>query len=413
MLHTNASSSTESLPTVAQRKSRVVAIRLIQWILSTMDTGRLSVELPSGFIVDHRAANAGPEASITIRRWRAIRRLLVSGDIGFAQAYIDNDWSSSDLTTLIELVAKNGDGFLRRIAGLWPVRIANIWQHARRKNSKRGSRHNIQFHYDLGNQFYELWLDESMLYSSALFKAKECSLEQAQWDKMKRILELLQLRGGETVLEIGCGWGELAAAVAARSGSHVSGITLSAAQLEYAQNRVRARGVENQVDLRLQDYRETEGRFDRIVSIEMLEAVGRDYWQTYFETLYSRLKPGGLAIMQVITIAEDRVERYQSCPDFIQRYIFPGGCLPPLRAIKDGIAATGLELVSMETFGESYALTLAEWRRRFLLAWPRIEPLGFGDRFRRLWEYYLCYCEAGFRSGLIDVGLYSLRRARV
>jgi cyclopropane-fatty-acyl-phospholipid synthase len=410
MRHTNASSSTKAVCS-DQRLRGSLAIHLVKQILPTMDVGRLIIELPSGELIDHRASIPGPEATLTIRRWRTIRRLLVGGNIGFAQSYIDRDWSSSDLTALIELAARNGERFLGGFEGILPVRVFNFVKRACRLNSKRGSRRNIRFHYDLGNEFYNLWLGPSMFYSSAIFPTSHSSLEEAQRRKMARIVDLLQLRREERVLEIGCGWGRFATELALRTKAYVTGITLSASQLEYGQNLVRCCGAEHLVDLRLEDYRETHGQFDRIVSIEMLEAVGRSYWKKYFGTLHDRLRPGGVAVIQVITIAEERAERYHASTDFIQRYIFPGGCLPSLQAIKENVAKAGLELISMETFGNSYALTLSEWRHRFLLAWPRIEALGFGNRFRRLWEYYLSYCEAGFRAGAIDVGLYVLRHS--
>jgi cyclopropane-fatty-acyl-phospholipid synthase len=275
-------------------------------------------------------------------------------------------------------------------------------------NTKIGSRRNIAFHYDLGNDFYGQWLDRSMTYSSAFYETPGAALELAQQVKQDRIIEALELHGGEQVLEIGCGWGALAAQLA-RHGAKVIGLTLSARQLAYARDRIGAEGLADRVELRLQDYRDSDGCFDRIVSIEMLEAVGEQYWPAYFTTLRHRLRAGGKAVLQAITISEERFDSYRKGADFIQRYIFPGGTLPTRTILAEQAAQAGLLLDSVTCFGDSYALTLAEWRRRFLNSWPAIETLGFRPSFRRLWEYYLSYCEAGFRMKVLDVGLYSLK----
>lgn len=382
---------------------------LLERLIACIDVGRITVVTPSGERIDHRAQEPGPaEAVLVLRSWRAIRRLVLGGGVGFAEAYIDGDWSSPDLAALIELAARNAGRLDRAIGRPLPVRALNRLRHLLNANSRTGSRRNIAFHYDVGNNFYRLWLDRTMTYSAALFDRPGQSLEAAQQAKLERIVELLELDGGEQVLEIGCGWGALAAMVA-RKGAQITGLTLSSEQLAHAKARVAADGLGEQVELRLQDYRDVDGRFDRIVSIEMLEAVGERYWPTYFETLRARLRPGGRAVLQVITIHEGRFESYRRGADFIQRCVFPGGMLPSKAIIADQAARAGLALVSMETFGDSYALTLAEWRRRFLSAWPTVEQFGFEPSFRRLWEYYLSYCEAGFRAGTIDVGLYSLR----
>jgi cyclopropane-fatty-acyl-phospholipid synthase len=263
----------------------------------------------------------------------------------------------------------------------------------------------------MGNAFYAQWLDPDMIYSSALYATGSESLEEAQAAKIDRIAELLAPAPGATVLEIGCGWGALALALARTHGAHVTGLTLSTEQLAHARQRVDEEGLAPRVDLRLQDYRDVEGCYDRIVSIEMLEAVGERYWPVYFGTLRERLAPGGVAVVQVITIADAHFDRYRSSPDFIQRFIFPGGMLPSVGALNAEAARAGLALERAESFGASYAATLAEWRHRFLAAWPAIEPLGYDAAFKRLWEYYLCYCEAGFRSGRVDVGLFTLKHA--
>jgi cyclopropane-fatty-acyl-phospholipid synthase len=280
-----------------------------------------------------------------------------------------------------------------------------------RANTLTGSRRNIVEHYDLGNEFYRAWLDPSMSYSSALYRDADMTLEDAQRAKQDRILALLDLKPGDTTLEIGCGWGSLAARVAA-AGGPVTALTLSPSQRAFALDALAKAGLADRVDVRLQDYREVEGRFDRIVSIEMLEAVGEAYWPVYFDRLRSLLKPGGVAVLQVITIDHARLAAYSKCPDFIQRHVFPGGMLLSPEAIQAQVDRAGLQLDSSENFGLSYAATLAEWHQRFTAAWPTIAAQGFSPRFRKFWEYYLAYCEGGFRAGAIDVGLWRIVRPR-
>jgi cyclopropane-fatty-acyl-phospholipid synthase len=377
-------------------------------VLSLIEVGRLVIELPSGVKLEGVGARSGPQANVKLNNWRALRRFVLGGDVGVATSYLDNDWSSSDLTVLFELAALNGARFMSALEGSAPFRILNWLAHRAKANTRRGSRRNIEAHYDLGNEFYRLWLDAKMIYSSAIFGPASATLEQAQDAKLQRIVERLQLASDDSVLEIGCGWGGLATTIAQNSAARVTGVTISPAQFDSARALIQAKSLEDRVELRLQDYRDIEGRFDRIVSIEMVEAVGREFMPRYFEMIRDRLKPGGLCVLQAITIAEDRFVDYCRRPDFIQRYIFPGGFLPSKTFLRETIERAGLRLIAAENFGESYALTLREWRRRFLDAWPEIERLGFGPSFKRLWEYYLCYCEAGFRSGATDVGIYSL-----
>jgi cyclopropane-fatty-acyl-phospholipid synthase len=381
---------------------------ILRRLLAGLQAGRLTIVTPSGERIDCEAPGQGPEAILIFHTWRALRRIAVAGDVGFAEAYIAGEWSSPDLTSLIAIAAKNRDYFERAILGWVPLRALNRLRHLRKATSKSGSRRNIAFHYDLGNDFYRLWLDRSMTYSSALYDEPARSLEHAQEAKKQRIIDLLALRGGERVLEIGCGWGSLAAGLADH-GARVTALTLSEQQFAYARASMAATGRADQVELRLQDFRDAEGSFDRIVSIEMLEAVGEEYWPIYFKTLRERLCAGGKAVLQVITIREELFGDYRKSADFIQRYIFPGGLLPSKAIIADQAERAGLSVSAVTSFGDSYVLTLAEWRRRFLKAWPEIEQLGFLPSFRRLWEYYLSYCEAGFRTGEIDVGLYVMK----
>lgn len=383
----------------------------VRKIVSVIEVGRLAIELPSGERVEHVGALPGPSADISFRSWRGVRRLFTQGDIGLAASYFDAEWASSDVAALIELGARNGARLMDALRGSAPFRLINWLAHRRNANTPAGSRRNIEAHYDLGNEFYKRWLDARMIYSSAIFPRADATLEQAQQTKLARIVETLKLSSASTVLEIGSGWGGLAATIGRAGAAQVTGVTISPAQLARARDLVREEALEERVEFRLQDYRDIEGRFDRIVSIEMIEAVGREFIPRYFETIRDRLKPGGLCVLQAITIAEDRFADYCRRPDFIQRFIFPGGFLPSKTMLREAVERAGLRLVAVENFGDSYALTLREWRRRFLEAWPEIEQMGFNASFKRLWEYYLCYCEAGFRAGSVDVGLYSLMHA--
>ena len=386
--------------------------RLLTRLLRGVSCGTLAVQLPNGERVEGRGAVAGPQAAITLHRWRPLARLLLQGDLGLAESYRDGDWATPDLMALLEFGIRNETSWGRVLDGSWPARCLGHLFRLQRANTRRGSRQNIAFHYDISNAFYAKWLDPGLIYSSALYATGGETLEEAQAAKIQRIIALLDLRGAaSSVLEIGCGWGALATALASRHGARVTGLTLSAEQLAHARQRVLAEALGERVDLRLQDYRDVDGQYDRIVSIEMLEAVGEHYWPLYFETLRQRLRPGGSGVLQVITIADDYFERYRHSTDFVQRFIFPGGKLPSVSAMRTHAERAGLTLRQDLSFGASYAATLAEWRRRFLDAWPAIEAMGFDASFRRLWEYYLCYCEAGFRSGRIDVGLFTFAHA--
>jgi cyclopropane-fatty-acyl-phospholipid synthase len=371
--------------------------------------GTLTVVTPEHARVVFRGAAAGPEAVVLLHRWRVLRRLLLNGDVSFGETYMDGDWSSPDPTALLELATRNATPLSPAIDGTPFARLFNRVLHGLRANTPSGSRRNIRQHYDLGNAFYAQWLDAGMSYSSGLFSEPGMTLEQAQAAKQARVLALLDAAPGQTVLEIGCGWGGQME-VLARHGCAVTGLTLSPAQLAYTQQRLAARGLAGRTNAMLQDYRQSSGSFDRVVSIEMLEAVGEAFWPRYFDTLRARLVPGGIGVLQVITIDDARFEGYRRAPDFIQRYIFPGGMLPPQGALRRCIADAGLALQHVETFGDSYAQTLVVWRRRFLDAWPQIAAMGFSERFRRMWDYYLCYCEAGFRAGAIEVGLWRIAR---
>jgi cyclopropane-fatty-acyl-phospholipid synthase len=382
-----------------------LAERMLLRLLRGLRHGRLHVELPSGRLVTIKGSESGPESTISMRSWSALRRTIIGGGMGFAEAYIAGEWTSPDLPALIELLAINGRHLGPAAGGRRLATLAARLRHRANENDRRGSRRNIAFHYDLGNEFYEAWLDRGMQYSSAIYAPGD-TLETAQQRKLDRIADWLGVSGGESVLEIGFGWGAVAERLAGL-GCTVTGLTLSERQLAFARERLAGAGLA--ADLRLQDYRDCTGTFDRIVSIEMVEAVGEKYWPLYFDALSQRLAPGGCAVIQAITIDPDRFEDYRRRPDFIQRHVFPGGMLPTAEILASEAAAAGLTLVRSERFGISYAQTLADWRARFHAAWPAIERLGFDDRFRRLWDYYLAYCEGGFRAGSIDVGLFEFR----
>jgi cyclopropane-fatty-acyl-phospholipid synthase len=386
-------------------------IAWLEPLLANLRGGRLRIVLPNERAIASPEVDGGLQASLAINRWRALRRVALGGAVAFAEAYVDGDWTSSDLVSLLRLAARNQEALCETTRGSSLVRLANRIRHLLRANTRRGSRRNIMAHYDLGNAFYALWLDQTMLYSSALWREGAETLEAAQEAKLDRIVDLLALEGGESVLEIGCGWGALAMRLAETKASNVTAITLSPAQLEFARARAAVRHREGSVDFRLQDYRDVDGQFDRIVSIEMLEAVGEARWPSYFRKIATALKRGGRAVLQVITIDERHVDAYRRDPDFIQKHIFPGGFLPSKTALRVEIERAGLRLVERESFGASYALTLAEWRRRFHARWPDAAALGFDERFRRLWDYYLAYCQAGFAERTIDVSLLAIAHA--
>ncbi|MDO6966637.1 SAM-dependent methyltransferase [Rhizobium alvei] len=410
-MHQFDEATSPALDLSANRRKIGLGGLLLSRLIRNLRFGRLTIVLPSGASVKQAGPEAGPEATIVIRRWRMVRRLLAAGDIGFAEAFIDGDWTTPDLTSVIRLAARNTESLTPAITGNGVMRLVNRIGHLLNANTKKGSRRNIEAHYDLGNDFYREWLDPTMLYSSAIHDAATSDLESAQRQRLDLIREKLALRGGERVLEIGCGWGALAVDLATKADAQVTGLTLSPSQLAWARDAAASAGKADQIDLRLEDYRDVQGLFDRIVSIEMFEAVGQAYWASYFDTLKRCLAADGRAVLQIISIEEARFDAYRDNVDFIQKFVFPGGFLPSVPALRKAVEAAGLTLVDEQRFGKSYAWTLAEWRARFHANWPAIAAQGFDERFRRLWHYYLCYCEAGFEEGSIDVGLYTVMHA--
>jgi cyclopropane-fatty-acyl-phospholipid synthase len=383
---------------------------IAQRLLNRIRHGRLVVTTPSGERLVGQGAG-GPDAQLDIHSWRALFRVLSGGDIGFGLAMVDGDCSSPDLVSLLRLFDRNMSALGAAGASAGPARWWQRALHRLRANTREGSTRNIMAHYDLGNDFFSAWLDRDMNYSSAIYASEADTLEVAQARKLDRIVEHLALQGGERALEIGCGWGTLAGRIVAAGADSIDALTISPSQERFAREFLHATGRSPRARVQLKDYRDIEGAYDRIVSIEMCEAVGEAYLPLYFETIARTLKQGGRAVIQAITISDRRFAGYRDNADFIQRYVFPGGFLPSPSLLRQCIADAGLKLVHGETFGISYALTLAEWRRRFHANWSRISTLGFDAHFRRLWDYYLCYCEAGFREGTIDVGLYALTSA--
>mgnify|MGYP000034547860 CR=1 FL=1 len=382
---------------------------LLGWF-SRLQRGRMEGQLPGGEPFLIQGAEAGPTGVIRLHRpLRMVGRIAVRGSVGFAESYMAGDWSTPDPAHLLELMLRNEDAFQRRMEPSWVHRLRLALHHQKRRNSQRGSRRNIAAHYDLGNEFYRHWLDETMTYSAAVFEQPDQPLADAQRAKNRQLLDVMQVRPGDHILEVGCGWGGFAIE-AARRGARGTGLTLSSEQLAWARRSVADAGLSDRVELRLQDYRDTRGRFDHAVSIEMLEAVGEQYWPAYFDMLHARVKPGGRIGLHGITIAEDRFEDYRRRPDFIQRYIFPGGMLPTQRRLSEESNRAGLEVVESVGLGQHYATTLLQWDARFVRALPDIQRLGFDERFINMWRYYLAYCYAGFRTGSIDVRRVLLRR---
>jgi cyclopropane-fatty-acyl-phospholipid synthase len=371
--------------------------------------GKLRYRLPSGFQGTLIGREPGLEADIVLNRWRGLRRLMFGGKLGFAEAYLDGDWFSPDLPRLVELMSANGIRQENYDISLRWSRWTDRLRHLVRRNSRRGSRKNISFHYDLGNDFYELWLDPSMTYSSAVYPKHAQDLEEAQVNKYDRILGLIAAKPGDHVLEIGCGWGGFARR-AATNGLRVTGITLSQQQYDYAVRRTAELGLSDRLTFKLCDYRDVDGTFDHAVSIEMIEAVGEAYWPQYFGKIAEVVRPGGRIALQAITVRDEGFAKYRTRADFVQTYIFPGGMLPCLRALRDATAGVGLHWLGDDGFGQHYARTLKEWRENFHAAWPRIRTLGFDEKFRRIWEFYLAGCEGSFRAGGIDVRQIALVR---
>ena len=389
-----------------RRKRPVFWEALLDKWLSRIEAGELRAVFPSNFQKVYSGGQVGPTADIQINSWKLVPRLLLSGDMGLAESFLSGEWATSNLTQLILLGDINERALGNAVTPSKFINSIEKLRHQRRDNSKRGSRRNIAAHYDLGNEFYSHWLDNTMSYSSALFTDFGEELEVGQNRKYQRLAKALKLKEGDQVLEIGCGWGGFAEIAAKEYKCNVVGITLSNEQAKFAQRRMQENQLSNLVDIRIEDYRDVQGSFDKIVSIEMFEAVGEEHWRNYFETIKTRLKPGGLAGIQSITIANEFFETYKRRPDFIQKYIFPGGILPSEDKLNNAVSSAGLKILDDYYFGKSYAETLRRWQSTFEQKWDDIKNLGFDEKFQKMWRYYLSYCEAGFETGHINVGQF-------
>ncbi|WP_415182669.1 class I SAM-dependent methyltransferase [Phaeovulum sp.] len=371
-------------------------------VVKGLNRGRLDFVLPDG---RRFRAEGGPgaKAEIHIHDPDLFARLIREGDLGFCEAYLDEGWSTPDLMAFMELVHAGNDALYDGFPGMAVVRAAEQFRHWLRGNTRTQARRNIAAHYDLGNDFYALWLDPSMTYSAALFTLKGETLAEAQRAKYAAIVDALAVRPGDHVLEIGCGWGGFAEYAAAERGLLVTGLTLSRAQYDYALARISAAGLSDRVSIRLQDYRDFSGQFDAVASIEMFEAVGEAWWPTYFAVLADALKPGARACIQAITVQERRFNIYRKAPDFIQKYIFPGGMLPAPSVMQELPQLAGLQPLGGRSFGDGYAHTLRIWADQFNARWDEIRALGFDERFRRMWNFYLASCAGAFHGQNCDV----------
>ncbi|MBW7861917.1 MAG: class I SAM-dependent methyltransferase [Rhodocyclaceae bacterium] len=387
------------------------ATRMALEILQSLQGGGISVELPDGTMA---CAGQGQ----VLAHWRihdpgVFDEILARGDIGLSETWMDGRWETDDLTGFLRMLATNRAQLGQALYGRRWRLIGHRLAHLLRANTRLGARRNIEAHYDLGNAFYALWLDPTMTYSAAVFGAEDEDLETAQRRKYRRILDRLGAAPGQTILEVGCGWGGFAEVAATEYGCHVLGLTLSPAQLEWARARAQQGGWGDRAEFALCDYRDARGQYDHVVSIEMIEAVGEAWWPTYFSRLAALLRPGGRCVLQAITISDALFGRYRRGTDFIQQYVFPGGMLPSPRTLQEQAGRAGLALCGEFSFGQDYARTLRQWHARFNERRDAVQALGFDERFHRMWRFYLAYCEAGFAAGSIDVHHVELRHHEV
>ena len=380
-------------------------------VLKGLRAGRIDFVLPDGRRFRVEGREAGPVGEIVVHNPDVFARLIREGDLGFCDAYLDGWWSTPDLQALLDLVQlPQNDAVNDGFPGMGLVRMYERLRFWLQSNSKRQAKKNIHYHYDLGNDFYRLWLDDTMTYSSAIFRTGQESLEKAQTEKYKSMVDQMGAQPGDHVLEIGCGWGGFAEYAAKERGLRVTCLTISQRQYEYAVDRIAKAGLSNRVTIKLQDYRDERGSYDGIASIEMFEAVGEKYWPTYFDTLRGCLKPGKNATLQIITIADHRWELYRNTVDFIQKYIFPGGMLPAPKVLRAEVEKAGLRVKGSIEFGKSYSQTLRRWHETFNARWDEVAKLGFDDRFRRMWNFYLTSCAGAFEGGNCDVTQITVTR---
>ena len=392
-------------------QSAPMAARRVLQLLEKIEHGTLTVQFPDRSSKVYGNGSL-PHAALSLSNWNVFAASMKSGDIGFAETYIAGDWRTPSLSDLLRVMIQNRRAVEDLIYGSWLGRMVYRVRHLLNRNHKANSRKNIHAHYDLGNAFYELWLDDTMNYSSALFEGDfSLSMQEAQRAKVRRALQATDVAQGSRVLEIGCGWGALAEMATVDMGAHVTGVTLSTEQLAFAKARMKWNGKEDQADLRLQDYRDIDdGPYDAVCSIEMVEAVGQEYWPTYFQTVSKLLKPGGKACIQSIVIDDALFDRYVKSTDFIQQYIFPGGCLPSPSEFRRQARLAGLEVIDELKFGPDYAETLRRWRHAFMAQESQVLTLGFDTQFLRTWEFYLAYCEAAFDETNTDVIQFTLQK---
>jgi cyclopropane-fatty-acyl-phospholipid synthase len=379
-------------------------------VANKMGRGRLDIRISDGRTFRSQGEELGPAILLDVHNDDSFARLIREGDNGFADAYLEGWWSTDDLQGFMDLLLYKNEAVFDGFPGMGLVRFYERLRHMLRNNSRGQARKNISYHYDLGNDFYRKWLDDTMTYSSALFKSGQETTEKAQEQKYKSMVDQMGVKRGDHVLEIGCGWGGFAEYAAKERGLKVTGLTISQEQHDFAVERMARLGLQDLVTIAMRDYRDERGTYDGIASIEMFEAVGEKYWPTYFNTVRERLKPGARATLQIITIQESRFEAYRKGVDFMQKYIFPGGMLPSHNALLKQIDYAGLVDETSIEFGKSYSQTLRRWHETFNDKWGEIAEIGFDDRFRRMWNYYLTSCAAAFEFGNCDVTQVTLRK---
>jgi cyclopropane-fatty-acyl-phospholipid synthase len=406
--------TTTSAPVNSSTQAMPASVRRVVSLLQRLQHGTLHVQWPDGRVEQFGSANGeGLNATLHLHSYAPLTQAMKSGDIGFAESYIAGEWTTNNLAELLQLLVANRRDMEELIYGNWLGRLFYRVRHLLHRNTRSNSKKNIHAHYDLGNAFYELWLDPTMNYSSAWFDNDRTQpMAQAQTAKVRRALRMVDAKAGDRILEIGCGWGALAELGGQEFGAHMSGVTLSHEQLAFANQRMQTQGLAATSNLRLQDYRDiNDGPYDAICSIEMLEAVGQEYWDTYFQSVARLLKSGGKACVQTITIDDSLFDRYVKSTDFIQQYIFPGGCLPCPREFRAHAERAGLKVIDELAFGLDYAETLRRWRHQFMADKAQVLQLGFDERFIRIWEFYLAYCEAAFEQHNTDVMQFTLVKA--
>ena len=379
-------------------------------IMDRIKIGHFVLYLPDGEVRNYHGKTEGRKGELIIKDYAAISKIFSSGDIGLAEAYRDGMIDSPDMTSLLLLCIESQNAFEKIFRGNFFGMIYYRLRHLFRGNSRAGSKKNIEAHYDLGNSFYKLWLDPTMTYSSALFKNKDDTLEEAQKNKYQRIIDTINPKSTDHILEVGCGWGGFATMAALQTGCKVTCLTLSQEQYQYATDLVRQMRLEDNVTIKICDYRDETGIYDHVVSIEMIEAVGEEYWEQYFKMIESKLRPGGKAMLQSIYIIDELFEDYRKSTDFIQQYIFPGGMVLAPQVFEKYSIKNNLEIKDFYKFGLDYAQTLNLWRQEFKQKYAEVKEIGFDESFLKIWDFYYTYCEAGFLSRRIDVAQIVLQK---